>query len=96
MTSLAARRNNMRQGDEQERAALQAAAAAIYPSHWARKSAVTHYGADPAKVHVVPFGGESRGKTLSDGQVLGRQPIVEDDESAVHRPLNGGGRDCQR
>jgi glycosyltransferase involved in cell wall biosynthesis len=46
----------MRQGEEQERAALQAAAAAIYPSHWAAESAVTHYGADPAKVHVVPFG----------------------------------------
>jgi glycosyltransferase involved in cell wall biosynthesis len=46
----------VRQGDEQERAALQVAAAAIYPSHWAAESAVTHYGADPAKVHVVPFG----------------------------------------
>jgi glycosyltransferase involved in cell wall biosynthesis len=46
----------VRQGDEQERAALQLAAAAIYPSRWAADSAVTHYDADPAKVHVVPFG----------------------------------------
>lgn len=46
----------VRQGEEQERAALNAAAAAIYPSEWAAESAVTHYGADPGKVHVVPFG----------------------------------------
>ncbi|MDB5406172.1 MAG: hypothetical protein JWL84_1084 [Rhodospirillales bacterium] len=46
----------VRQGEAQERAALQAAAAAIYPSKWAADSAVRDYGADPGKVHVVPFG----------------------------------------
>ena len=28
----------------------------IYPSEWAAQSAITHYGADPVKVHVVPYG----------------------------------------
>ncbi|MGF1512520.1 MAG: glycosyltransferase family 4 protein [Elainellaceae cyanobacterium] len=28
----------------------------IYPSRWAAESAVEDYGADPGKVHVVPFG----------------------------------------
>ena len=28
----------------------------IYPSHWAARSAIEDYGADPAKVHVVPYG----------------------------------------
>jgi glycosyltransferase involved in cell wall biosynthesis len=46
----------VRQGEAQERAALQAAAAVIYPSDWAAESAVKDYGADPARVHVVPFG----------------------------------------
>jgi len=44
------------QGHAQERAALGRCAAAIYPSEWAARSAVESYGADPARVHVVPFG----------------------------------------
>lgn len=28
----------------------------VYPTEWAAASAVGHYGADPAKVHVVPYG----------------------------------------
>jgi glycosyltransferase involved in cell wall biosynthesis len=46
----------LRQGDEQERLALSTSAAAIYPSKWAADTAIAHYGADPARVHVVPFG----------------------------------------
>jgi glycosyltransferase involved in cell wall biosynthesis len=46
----------VRQGEAQERATLQAAAAVIYPSDWAADSAVEDYDVDPAKVHVVPFG----------------------------------------
>lgn len=44
------------QGHAQERAALGRCAAAIYPSEWAARSAIEFYGADPARVHVVPFG----------------------------------------
>src|SRR6266851_3464914 len=36
--------------------ALKKASAAIYSSAWAARSAIEDYGADPAKVHVVPFG----------------------------------------
>jgi glycosyltransferase involved in cell wall biosynthesis len=43
-------------GHRQESAALRRCAAAIYASHWAARSAIVDYGADPSKVHVVPFG----------------------------------------
>jgi glycosyltransferase involved in cell wall biosynthesis len=36
--------------------ALKKASAMIYSSTWAARSAIEDYGADPAKVHVVPFG----------------------------------------
>lgn len=44
------------QGHALERDALAQCAAAIYPSEWAAQSAIEDYGADPARVHVVPFG----------------------------------------
>ena len=44
------------EGHELERAALQNCDLAIYSSEWAAHSAITHYGADPKKVKVVPFG----------------------------------------
>ena len=47
---------SVRAGHAQEKAALERAAVAAYASRWAASSAVEHYGADPAKVHVVPFG----------------------------------------
>jgi glycosyltransferase involved in cell wall biosynthesis len=47
----------VRQGHDQDRQALVNCAAAIYPSAWAAHSAISHYGANPAKVHVIPFGG---------------------------------------
>ncbi len=39
-----------------ERLALQKSKLAIYSSDWAAQSAINDYGADPAKVKVVPFG----------------------------------------
>lgn len=36
--------------------ALGACRAACYSSEWAARGAITHHGADPAKVHVLPFG----------------------------------------
>ena len=49
-------RASVRAAHEQERAALEAVDLAVYAWHWAADSAIEHYGADPAKVHVVPFG----------------------------------------
>lgn len=48
----AARRN----ADRLERAAIERADLLLYASAWAAASAVADYGADPAKVHVLPFG----------------------------------------
>jgi glycosyltransferase involved in cell wall biosynthesis len=39
-----------------ETLALKRAHMAIYASEWAARSAVEDHGADPAKVHVIPFG----------------------------------------
>jgi len=36
--------------------AIQKATACVYPSHWAANSAINDYGADPAKIHIVPYG----------------------------------------
>jgi glycosyltransferase involved in cell wall biosynthesis len=36
--------------------ALKKASAVIYSSAWAARSAIEDYGADPSKVHVIPFG----------------------------------------
>jgi glycosyltransferase involved in cell wall biosynthesis len=36
--------------------ALKKASMVIYSSAWAARSAIEDYGADPAKIHVVPFG----------------------------------------
>jgi glycosyltransferase involved in cell wall biosynthesis len=46
----------LRAGNGIERAALDRAGAAIYASEWAAESAMRVYGADPARVHVLPFG----------------------------------------
>src|SRR5262249_41866969 len=45
-----------RLGHAQEARALAHAARATYPSDWAAESAVRHYGADPAKIAVIPWG----------------------------------------
>ncbi len=46
----------LRQGNAQESRALAAAGIASYPSHWAAQSAIQRYGADAAKVAVIPWG----------------------------------------
>ena len=45
-----------RQGDALERRALGRAESLVFASEWAAASAISDYGADPSKVHVVPFG----------------------------------------
>lgn len=71
-----------------EQHAIQRADALIYPSRWAAQSAIEHYGADPAKVHVLPFGPNF------DDTVPA--PIAKDSEH--NRPLRilFVGRDWQR
>jgi glycosyltransferase involved in cell wall biosynthesis len=46
----------LRNGHILEKRAIQTSSAAIYSSDWAASSAVRDYGADPTKVHVLPFG----------------------------------------
>ena len=45
-----------RLGHEQEARALSYAAGASYPSDWAAASAVRHYGADPSRIAMIPWG----------------------------------------
>jgi glycosyltransferase involved in cell wall biosynthesis len=47
-----------RELDSFERAAIQRAALLLFPSQWAARSAVADYQADPAKIHVAPFGAD--------------------------------------
>ncbi len=46
----------VRNGSFFETLALERAELAIYSSDWAARSAIEDHGADPAKVHVIPFG----------------------------------------
>ncbi len=59
----------LRKGHAQEAAALARASLAVYPSAWAARSAIRDYGADPAKVAVIPFGA-NLGRDNPRGQVL--------------------------
>ena len=45
-----------RHGDRIERAAIKRASASVFASEWAAASAIRDYSAEPARVHVVPFG----------------------------------------
>lgn len=49
---------SMRELDTTERTAIRKAALLLYSSQWAARSAIEDYGADPAKVHVLPFGAD--------------------------------------
>jgi len=49
-------RRSRRQGEEIERSAVQRASLLVYPTCWAARSALERYGAQPGKVHVIPFG----------------------------------------
>ena len=50
-----------------EKLALERCRLAIYASDWAAQTAITYYGADPAKVKVVPFGANvDSSRTLSE------------------------------
>jgi len=49
-------RGTRRSGDHLESRAIRRADVLTYPTEWAASSARTRYGADPAKVHVIPWG----------------------------------------
>jgi glycosyltransferase involved in cell wall biosynthesis len=49
-------RRTLRNGHRLEQSALDRCRLAIYSSKWAADSAIKDYGADPARVKVVPFG----------------------------------------
>lgn len=49
-------RSHVRMAEQFETLAISKATELVYPSSWAAQSAVRDYGADPSKVHVVPFG----------------------------------------
>lgn len=51
---LAAR--SLREMDEMEQAVISRADLLIYPTEWVARSAIEDYGADPARIHVVPYG----------------------------------------
>jgi glycosyltransferase involved in cell wall biosynthesis len=46
----------VREGHQVEKRILGFCKYAIYPSEWAARSAIDFYGADPAKVKIIPFG----------------------------------------
>jgi glycosyltransferase involved in cell wall biosynthesis len=46
----------IRLGNAQEKRAVTGAALATYPSEWAAQQAISRYGADGAKINVIPWG----------------------------------------
>lgn len=50
----------IQEGHDLERRALENCEMAIYSSQWAVDTAVEHYGADPARMRIVPFGSNMR------------------------------------
>jgi len=61
-------RSSIRAGHAAEERALRRTVLAVYSSEWAARDAVERYGADPAKVAVVPFGA-NLDKTLATSRV---------------------------
>lgn len=47
---------SIRWGNLIEKAAIQKSRIALFSSQWAAESACTDYGADPAKIRIIPFG----------------------------------------
>ncbi len=57
-----------RLGEAQESRALASASCVSYPSEWAARSAIDRYQADPAKIVVIPWGGNLP-REIPDGDV---------------------------
>lgn len=80
-------RRSLKNGLATEREALRRVSAAVYSSDWAAMSAVNDAGADPAKVHVVPFG-SNLSTELPEGAALGA--VENRPRSAVSLLFIGG------
>jgi glycosyltransferase involved in cell wall biosynthesis len=72
-------RETKRGGDAAEQAALDRCALAIYTSDWAAQTAIERYGADPARVRVVPFGANLAADP-SEPEVASAIPVRRHDE----------------
>lgn len=63
-------RRAAREADLVEQRTITRADLIVYPTEWAARSAIEHYGADPEKVHVVPYGANvdppERSRAVSD------------------------------
>lgn len=46
----------IREADSLEQKAIQRADLLLYPTRWVAQSAIDHYGADPAKIRIQPYG----------------------------------------
>lgn len=49
-------RSSARSNEWLERKSIERADLLLYPSDWAARSAIDDYGADPGKIHVIPWG----------------------------------------
>ncbi|MBD3367656.1 MAG: glycosyltransferase [Candidatus Eisenbacteria bacterium] len=49
-------RASLSQGEEIERRAIERSCAVVHPTRWSARSVVEDYGADPSRVHVIPYG----------------------------------------
>ena len=70
-------KRTIRDGHRMEQRALDHCALALYSSEWAARTAIDLYGADPAKVHVVPFGANfaSSLATSEAHEVIDQRPL---------------------
>jgi glycosyltransferase involved in cell wall biosynthesis len=65
------------EGNHLEKRAIRTSDALIYASDWAARSAIEHYGANPEKINIIPFGAnmddipdrESLGEGSADGRL---------------------------
>ena len=60
--------------DQLERSGIRRAQQLVYPSSWAAQSSVADYGADPSKVHVVPFGANLENLPTREEAIRGSAP----------------------
>ena len=63
-------------GHEMERRALKRCQLAVYTSDWAAEAAVKFYGAEPQKVHVIPFG----------ANIISHRTVADVDQLIAARP----------
>lgn len=63
-----------RAGERLERETIARADILLYPSEWAAGSAIRDYGADPARVHVIPWGANLAEAPPTEAALRPREP----------------------